>query len=126
MEQIEFLQMYLFGNVKFLDLLLIVMVIDILTGIMKAWKNRNLFTKTAFVGYAKKIGIFCLIILANVIDQIMNLHGALAYGTVLFYVAAEGLSIMENLAELGMKMPVAIKDKLKIISDKSKEDNKGA
>ena len=121
----EFLEGYLFGNTKFSDLLLLVMAIDIITGILKAVKKGCLFTKTAWIGYAKKIGVFCLIILANVIDQILNLNGWLAFTTVLFYIATEGLSILENLAEFGVNVPAAIRDKLKVIQEKSKED-KGA
>ncbi|HJA41659.1 MAG TPA: phage holin family protein, partial [Firmicutes bacterium] len=66
--------------------------------------------------------VFCLIILANVIDQILNLNGWLAFTTVLFYIATEGLSILENLAEFGVNVPAAIRDKLKVIQEKSKED----
>lgn len=123
MEQLEVIQMYLFGNVKFLDLLLIIMLIDIATGVLKAVRKGNLFTKTAFTGYAKKVGVFCVIILANIIDKILGLHGAIAYSTVLFYIAAEGLSVVENLAEIGIKMPDAILDKLKVIQDKNKNSN---
>ena len=121
----EMIQEFIGIDWKYFILLLIIMGVDIVTGIMKAIKQGNLITKTAWIGYAKKVGVFCIIIVASVIDQILGLSGAMAYTTVLFYIATEGLSIVENLAELGVSMPKGILDKLKVIQDKSKED-KGA
>src|SRR5690625_4320628 len=71
-------------------------------------------------GYARKIMILVVIILANVVDQILNLNGAVTYATVLFYIANEGLSILENLAEIGVLVPANLAEKLKVIeSEKS-------
>ncbi|WP_019243635.1 MULTISPECIES: phage holin family protein [Bacillus] len=124
---LDIVQTYLFGGVKFLDLLVLLMLVDIVTGIMKAIKDKRLRSRTALFGYARKIGIFGVIILANIIDKILGLNGAVAIATVLFYIANEGLSIIENLAQIGVKVPKIISDKLHVIEsedDENKEVNK--
>ncbi|MBM7605972.1 toxin secretion/phage lysis holin [Metabacillus crassostreae] len=112
---LEIVQVYLFGGVKFLDLLAVLMGLDIITGVLKAIKNKKLRSRTAWFGYARKIGVFGAIIAANIIDVVLNLGGAIAYATVLFYIANEGLSVVENLAEIGVKVPTVILNKLHVI-----------
>lgn len=117
LEHLEVARLYLFGQVKFLDLLLLLMVIDIITGIFKAIKNQNLWSRKSLFGYARKILIFLVIITANVIDQILNLGGLLTVVTVSFYLYNEGLSILENLAEIGVPVPAGLADKLKVMGE---------
>lgn len=119
---LDIVQTYLFGGVKFLDLLVLLMMVDIITGIMKAIKDKRLRSRTALFGYARKIGIFGVIILANIIDKILGLNGAVAIATVLFYIANEGLSIIENLAQIGVKVPKIISDKLHVIESEDDEN----
>lgn len=117
LEYLEAARMYLFGDVKFLHLLLLLMALDIVTGIFKAIKNQNLWSRKSLFGYARKILILVVIILANVVDQILGLDGAVTYATVLFYIANEGLSILENLAHVGVVVPDKLADKLKTIDN---------
>ncbi|PLS16770.1 holin [Bacillus sp. M6-12] len=102
---------YLFGDVKYLDLLLLAMAVDIVTGVLGAVKEKRLRSRTAWWGYARKIGVLSAIILTNVIDIILGINGALALMTVLFYLGNEGVSILENLSQLGVKVPSFIKDR---------------
>lgn len=118
LEHLEAARFYLFGDVKFLHLLLLLMALDILTGLSKAFKNKNLWSRKSLFGYARKVLILVVIILANVVDQILGLNGAVTYATVLFYLANEGLSIIENLAAVGVLVPASLADKLKSIDDK--------
>jgi toxin secretion/phage lysis holin len=125
LENFELVKYYLFGSTKFLDFLLILMLIDIITGVSKAIKNKNLFSKSAFIGYLKKISIFAVIITSNLMDQMLNLSGMLADATLMFYVFYEITSILENSAELGLPVPKIIQDKLKVIEqDSSNGDEK--
>lgn len=117
LEHLEAARFFLFGDVKFLHLLLLLMALDIVTGIFKAWKNQNLWSRKSLFGYARKILVLVVIILANVIDQILGLEGAVTYATVLFYIANEGLSIIENLAEVGVLVPTSLAEKLKHIDN---------
>ncbi|RLJ90109.1 phage holin family protein [Planococcus citreus] len=115
LEHLEVARMYLFGPVKYLDFLMVLMAFDILTGIFKAIKNGNLWSRKSLFGYARKILIFGVIIVANIIDQILGLNGAITYATVIFYIANEVLSITENLAEIGVLVPKELAEKLKVM-----------
>lgn len=84
LEHLEAARFFLFGDVKFLHLLLLLMLLDIITGIFKAIKNENLWSRKSLFGYARKILVLVVIILANVMYQILGLQGAVTYATVLF------------------------------------------
>ena len=121
LEHLEVARLYLFGQVKFLDLLLLLMAIDIITGVLKAIKNHNLWSRKSLFGYARKLLILLVIIMANVVDQVLSLGGTLTLATVFFYLANEALSITENMAELGVLVPANIAEKLKVIEHKKVE-----
>nr|MDH3077257.1 phage holin family protein [Bacillus velezensis] len=123
-ESLQIARTYLFGEVKYLDLLLILSILDVITGIIKAWKMKQLRSRGAWFGYVRKMLSFMVVIVANIIDTITNLNGVLTFGTVLFYIANEGLSITENLAQIGVKIPAVITDRLHVIesdNDQTKE-----
>src|SRR5690625_1849149 len=120
LEHLEAAKFFLFGDVKFLHLLLLLMLLDIITGVAKAIKNENLWSRKSLFGYARKVLILVVIILANVVDQILGLQGAVAYATVLFYIANEGLSILENLAKVGVLVPTSLAEKLRSIESSGK------
>ena len=130
LETLDLARVYLFGGVKYLDLLLVFSIIDILTGVIKAWKFKNLRSRSAWFGYVRKMLSFLVIIVANIIDTITNLNGVLTFGTVLFYIANEGLSITENLAQIGVKIPAVITDRLHVIESdndqKTEKDDQAA
>ncbi|AAO83865.1 holin [Staphylococcus phage P68] len=112
------------GDLKLLYFLFVLMFVDIITGISKAIKNNNLWSKKSMRGFSKKLLIFCIIILANIIDQILQLKGGLLMITIFYYIANEGLSIVENCAEMDVLVPEQIKDKLRVIkNDTEKSDN---
>src|SRR5690625_268162 len=117
LEYLEAARMYLFGDVKFLHLLLLLMALDIVTGIFKAVKNNNLWSRKSLFGYARKVLVLIVIIVANVVDQILDLGGAVTYATVLFYIVNEGLSIFENVAQGGGIVPENLAKKLKSIDN---------
>ncbi|MER2172843.1 MAG: phage holin family protein [Psychrobacillus psychrodurans] len=115
MNYLEVAHLHLFGGVKFLHLLLLLMGLDIITGIFKALKNGNLWSRKSLFGYARKILVLIVIIVANIIDQVLSLNGTLTFATVLFYIANEALSITENMAELEVLVPQNLAEKLKVI-----------
>ncbi|WKU22699.1 phage holin family protein [Priestia megaterium] len=118
----EKVQIYLFGTVKFMDFLALLMLLDIITGLMKAIKNKRLRSRKALYGYARKIGVYVAIIVANIIDQVFGFNGAVTTATVLFYIGNELLSIVENLAQIGVKVPAIITDKLHVIQNEEEAD----
>ena len=103
---------------------MVLMVIDIITGLAKAFKNKDLWSRKSMYGFGRKILIFCIIILANIIDQILKLNNGLVMVTIFFYIANEGLSIVENCAEMGVLIPNEIGEKLKVIRGNSEGDKK--
>lgn len=115
LEHLEVVRFYLFGDVRFLDLLLLLMALDVFTGIFKAMKCGNLWSRKSLFGYARKVLVLIIIVLSNVLDQILALNGLLAHATIIFYIANEGLSITENAAKLGVPMPDKIRQMLKDI-----------
>ncbi|MEC1180366.1 phage holin family protein [Metasolibacillus meyeri] len=121
LQYLDVAHLYLFGGVKFIDLLLILMALDIVTGLFKAWKNGNLWSRKSLFGYARKLLILVVIITANIIDQVLSLGGTLTFATVLFYIANEALSITENMAQLGVLVPQNLAEKLKVI-ESTKQD----
>lgn len=117
---LEVLHMYLFGGVKYLHFLLMLMLIDIITGLFKAAKNHTLWSRKALFGYTRKVLILIVIITTNIVDQILNLEGVLVFSAVMFYIANEGLSITENLAELDVLIPPALAQRLLVIESNGK------
>lgn len=112
------------GDLTLLYFLMVLMVIDIITGLAKAFKNKDLWSRKSMYGFGRKILIFCIIILANIIDQILKLNNGLVMVTIFFYIANEGLSIVENCAEMGVLIPNEIGEKLKVIRGNSEGDKK--
>ena len=96
---------------------MVLMCLDVITGLFKAIKNDNLWSRKSMYGIARKMLIFCIIILANIIDQILNLQGGLLIITIIYYIANECLSIIENCAEMGVGVPHQIVDRLKVMKD---------
>jgi len=110
------------GDMNMIYGLLILMILDIVTGLFKAIKNKNLRSKTSMYGFFKKILVLFVIVLANVLDNVLKLNGGLVMATMIFYIANEGLSILENCSQLGILVPPVIVDKLKVIQDENKDE----
>ena len=110
------------GDMNLIYALLILMILDIVTGLFKAIKNKNLRSKTSMYGFFKKILVLFVIVLANVLDNVLKLNGGLVMATMIFYIANEGLSILENCSQLGILVPPVIVDKLKVIQDENKDE----
>ena len=110
------------GDMNLIYALLILMILDIVTGLFKAIKNKNLRSKTSMYGFFKKILILFIIVLSNVLDNVLKLDGGLVVATMIFYIVNEGLSILENCSQLGILVPPVIVDKLKVIQDENKDE----
>lgn len=118
------IKVYLFGKVAMFDLLLLAMGVDIITGIMKAWKNKRLRSRSGYYGYLKKIATLALIIVANIIDQMCSLNGWFASASVAYYLLNELISIVENANELGVKVLPGLADKLHVLQNNNEEQKK--
>lgn len=103
---------YLLGGFDImLTTLLLFIAIDYVTGVMRAIVRKQLSSEIGFKGIFGKIIILCLVALATRLDNILGAE-ALRYLVISFYIANEGISILENSAELGVPYPQKLKDVL--------------
>lgn len=106
-----------------LKILAMFIVIDYLTGLMKAYKDKELSSSVGFIGFLRKAAIFLVVIIATKLDVIIALENPIFRTmTVLFYTANEGISITENIALLGVPLPQGIVDALKKLKDDTEKD----
>lgn len=110
---------YLLGGFDIaLQSLLIVIVIDYLTGIASAIYNKELSSKTGFKGIIKKFCYLLVVALSVVIDNLLGSSGLIRSLVIYFFVANDGLSIIENMAEMNVKLPQKLIDSLEQIKKK--------
>lgn len=103
---------YLLGGFDImLTTLLLFIAIDYVTGVMRAIVRKQLSSEIGFKGIFGKIIILCLVALATRLDNILGAE-ALRYLVISFYIANEGISILENTAELDVPYPQKLKDVL--------------
>ena len=98
--------------------LLIVIVIDYLTGIASAIYNKELSSKVGFKGIIKKFCYLLVVALSVVIDNLLGQSGLIRSLVIYFFVANDGLSIIENMAEMNIKLPQKLIDALEQIKKK--------
>ena len=91
-------------------LLLALVVIDQITGVIKAGVLRKWSSAAGFNGIARKVMMFLLVGIANLIDKEFHTE-VLRDGVSFFYVANEGLSIIENAIEMNAPVPEALKER---------------
>lgn len=97
-------------------------VVDYLTGIMCAIVDRTLSSTVGFKGIFKKLLIFILVGVANVIDvQVIGNGSVIRTAVIFFYISNEGISLLENAGRLGLPIPVSIKNVLQQLHDKAEK-----
>ena len=110
---------YLLGGFDIaLQSLIIVIIIDYLTGIASAIYNKELSSKTGFKGIIKKFCYSLVVALSVVIDNLLGQSGLIRSLVIYFFVANDGLSIIENMAEMNVKLPQKLIDALQQIKKK--------
>lgn len=98
--------------------LLIVMVIDYITGVSSAIYNKRLSSKIGIKGIIKKFSYLLVIGLSVVIDNLTGQNGIIRSLVIYCFVANDGLSIIENIAELDIKLPQKLIDSLEQLKKK--------
>ena len=111
--------LYLLGGFDIaIQSLLIVIVIDYLTGIASAIYNKELSSKIGFKGILKKFCYLLVVALSVVIDNLLGQSGLIRSLVIYFFVANDGLSIIENMAEMNIKLPSKLVEALEQIKTK--------
>lgn len=99
--------------------LIIIVIIDYLTGVGSAYYNKKVSSKKGLKGIIKKFCYFLIVALAVVIDNLMGQSGVIRTLVIYFFVANDGISIIENMAEMDVKLPKKLIESLEDMKHKS-------
>ena len=105
--------------------LLAFVVIDYITGMMCAIADRKLSSEVGFKGICRKVLIFLLVGIANVLDvNVIGTGSVLRTAVIFFYISNEGVSLLENAAHLGLPVPDKMKAVLEQLHKKGEDEGK--
>lgn len=105
--------------------LILFVVIDYITGVMCAVTDHRLSSEIGFRGICKKVVIFLLVGIAQIIDiEVIKTGSILRTAVIFFYLSNEGVSILENAAHLGLPIPEKLKDVLEQLHNRAEKSDK--
>ena len=106
--------------------LIAIVAIDYITGVMCAVIDRKLSSAVGFKGIFRKVLIFLLVGIANIIDvQVVGTGAVLRTAVIFFYISNEGVSLLENAGHLGLPIPERIKTVLEQLHDRAENGKEG-
>jgi toxin secretion/phage lysis holin len=118
-----FLGWFLGGMDGMLYALIAFVVIDYITGVMCAVVDKKLSSEVGFKGIFKKVLIFVMVGIANILDgQIIGTGSVLRTAAVFFYISNEGVSLLENAGHIGLPIPQKLKAVLAQLHDRAEND----
>lgn len=100
---------YLGGMDVILHTILFLVIVDYITGLAKAWKQKQISSEIGFLGLLKKVMIFIVIAISVEIEKLTNHNIPLREVVIMFYISNEGISLLENLSEF-VPLPDKIAD----------------
>ena len=114
---------YFVGGVDgLMTALLVLMVMDYVTGVMCAVIDRELSSSVGFRGIFKKVLILMLVGVAHIVDlHVVGTGEALRSAVICFYLSNEGVSVLENAGHLGLPIPEKLKAILAQLHDRMEE-----
>lgn len=115
---------FMYGEVTGLFWALIAfMALDYITGVIVAIIEKRLSSEVGFRGLAKKFLILVFVAVGHIADTyILGGTPAAMSAVMLFYMANEGISIIENAAALGLPVPKKLKDIMAQLKKESEEE----
>ena len=118
---------YFLGGCDGLLIALVVFVtVDYITGVMCAVADKKLSSEVGFKGICRKVLIFLLVGIANILDvQVIGTGSVLRTAVIFFYISNEGVSLTENAAHLGLPIPEKLKTVLEQLHDRNTEGKDG-
>lgn len=100
-------------------------VADYITGVMCAIADKTLSSEVGFKGICRKVLIFILVGIANILDvQVIGTGSVLRTAIIFFYISNEGVSLLENAGHLGLPYPEKLKAVLQQLHDRSEKEDK--
>lgn len=113
-----FIGWFLGGFDGFLYALVVFVVMDYFTGVLAAGVRKDLSSEVGFKGIAKKVCIFVLVGIANIVDtQVIHDGAAIRTAVIFFYLANEGISILENSTVIGLPVPQKLREMLQQLTE---------
>ena len=111
---------FLGGWDGFVFALVAFVVLDYLTGFMRAVAEKRLSSQVGALGIMKKVLIFFIVGAAHIVDTHLlgGTAAPLRTAVIFFYIANEGVSMLENTAAIGLPVPNALKQALAQLHDK--------
>lgn len=105
--------------------LVMFVVMDYISGVMCAIADKTLSSEVGFRGICRKVLIFVLVGIANILDvQVIGTGSVLRTAIVFFYISNEGISLLENAGYLGLPIPEKIKTVLEQLHDRAEREEK--
>ena len=121
-----FLGWFLGGADGFLYALIAFAVIDYITGVLCAISDKTLSSEVGFKGICRKVLIFTLVGIGNIVDvYVLGETGVLRTAVIFFYLSNEGVSLLENAAHLGLPIPEKLKEVLEQLHDRATDEKGG-
>lgn len=115
---------YLVGGIDVaMKSLLIVIVIDYITGVMSAIYNKELNSTIGLKGILKKFSYLIIVSLSVILDRIVGDTGAIRTLVIYFFVANDGISIVENIGKMGVPLPKKLTEVLEQLRNKGDEES---
>ncbi len=106
-----------------LMVLVTVMALDYITGITRAYINKQINSEYGFRGLVKKLTIFYVLILAVLIDRLIGEGWIFRTLVCFWYTGNEGASVLENAASMGLPIPSQLVDALQQLKQGNKKYN---
>lgn len=97
--------------------LIILMILDYITGVLQSIYNKELSSKIGFKGLLKKVLILCVVAVSVVIEKDLGVQ-AIREVVIMFFACNEGISVLENATKMGIPLPKKLQDVLLQIKDK--------
>lgn len=115
---------YLFGGWDLsLKILITFMILDYVTGVIYAYVIKTLNSEIGFKGLIKKCMILAVLIVGVALDRMLGNDGTWVFRTLVcyFYIANEGISLLENISNLGVPIPNKIRNALEQLNKDDEE-----
>ncbi len=101
--------------------------VDYITGVLCAIADKKLSSAVGFKGICRKVLIFTLVGIANVVDvNVIGDGSILRTAVIFFYLSNEGVSLLENAAHLGLPIPEKLKEVLEQLHDRGGKNDESA
>lgn len=104
--------------------LLVFVAVDYVTGVMCAINDKTLSSEVGFRGICRKVLIFILVGIANILDvQVIGAGSVLRTAIIFFYISNEGISLLENAGRLELPIPEKLKLVLEQLHNESEKED---